>query len=130
MLFRSRKIVENQEFKFTSMKTLQFVSLNDEVEKISSKLDDGALIGDNWSLASGVEVGILKKMRQKGIPLGEYVDGKINYGVKTGFNQAFVIDLKTKEQLIKEDPKSSEIDRKSTRLNSSHTDISRMPSSA
>ncbi len=33
----------------------------------------------------------------------------INYGIKTGFNEAFIIDNKTKEALIAEDPYSKEI---------------------
>ncbi len=33
----------------------------------------------------------------------------INYGIKTGFNDAFIIDNQTKEALIAEDPKSAEI---------------------
>ena len=39
----------------------------------------------------------------------EYVENKIYYGIKTGLNEAFVIDQKTKKQLISEDPKSVEI---------------------
>jgi hypothetical protein len=37
------------------------------------------------------------------------VDGKIYYGIKTGLNEAFVIDEQTREQLIAQDPKSAEI---------------------
>ena len=48
-------------------------------------------------------------MRAVGIPLGEYVKGKIYRGVLTGLNEAFVIDAETKERLIKEDPKSAEL---------------------
>ena len=48
-------------------------------------------------------------MESNGIPLGEYVKGGIYYGVKTGFNQAFIIDSKTYERLISEDPTSHEI---------------------
>ncbi len=33
----------------------------------------------------------------------------INYGIKTGYNDAFIIDNETKEALVKEDPKSAEI---------------------
>ena len=33
----------------------------------------------------------------------------INYGIKTGFNEAFIIDNQTKEALIAQDPKSAEI---------------------
>jgi len=37
------------------------------------------------------------------------VDGKIYYGIKTGLNEAFVIDEATKNKLIAEDPKSAEV---------------------
>ena len=33
----------------------------------------------------------------------------INYGIKTGFNEAFIIDNQTKETLIAEDPRSADI---------------------
>ena len=33
----------------------------------------------------------------------------INYGIKTGFNEAFIIDNQTKEALVAEDPKSAKI---------------------
>jgi hypothetical protein len=36
-------------------------------------------------------------------------DVKINFGIKTGFNKAFIIDIPTKERLCAEDPKSIEI---------------------
>ena len=34
---------------------------------------------------------------------------EINYGIKTGYNKAFIIDNQTKEALVAEDPKSAEI---------------------
>ena len=43
-----------------------------------------------------------------GKPLKEW-DIQINYGIKTGFNEAFIIDGSTKDTLIAEDPKSVEI---------------------
>lgn len=48
------------------------------------------------------------KIEAKGTPLKEW-DVKINYGIKTGFNEAFIIDTATKERLCAEDPKSAEI---------------------
>ena len=33
----------------------------------------------------------------------------INYGIKTGYNDAFIIDNPTKEALIADDPKSAEV---------------------
>ena len=34
---------------------------------------------------------------------------EINYGIKTGLNEAFVIDNQTKEELVAEDPRSAEV---------------------
>lgn len=54
------------------------------------------------------EFRIKKKVEEKGIPLKEW-DIEINYGIKTGLNEAFIIDTETKERLIREDPKSAEV---------------------
>jgi hypothetical protein len=62
-----------------------------------------------WSLAANQAQNILDKLKACGIPLGEYVAGSINYGIKTGFNEAFVIDASTRKKLIDKDPKSAEI---------------------
>jgi hypothetical protein len=35
--------------------------------------------------------------------------GQIYYGIKTGLNKAFIIDGKTRERLIQEDPRSEKI---------------------
>lgn len=43
-----------------------------------------------------------------GVPLKDW-DISINYGIKTGFNDAFIIDGKKKDELITADPKSAEI---------------------
>ncbi|WP_286410168.1 TaqI-like C-terminal specificity domain-containing protein [Myroides marinus] len=36
-------------------------------------------------------------------------DITINYGIKTGYNEAFIIDNEKREELIRQDPKSAEI---------------------
>jgi len=67
------------------------------------------LTEDGWNLADVATQQLLKKLQQTGVPLGEYVDGEIYYGIKTGYNQAFVIDEATRERLIEEDANSAEI---------------------
>ncbi len=61
-----------------------------------------------WSILSSLEQCVLDKMRSIGTPLKEW-DIAINYGIKTGFNAAFIIDNRTKDALIEEDPRSAEI---------------------
>ena len=61
-----------------------------------------------WSILSRSEQRVMDKMRAAGRPLGEW-DAKINYGVKTGYNKAFIIDDTTRQALIDADSKSDEI---------------------
>lgn len=51
----------------------------------------------------------MKKMEHAGVPLAVYVNDNIYYGIKTGFNEAFIIDGATRKQLIAADSKSKEI---------------------
>lgn len=51
----------------------------------------------------------MQKMEVNSIPLGKYVSNQIYYGVKTGFNEAFVIDGEKRTELIEKDPRSKEI---------------------
>ena len=61
-----------------------------------------------WSILSAVEWRVLDKMRAAGVPLGDW-DVRINMGIKTGYNEAFVIDEATRNALVAEDPGSEEI---------------------
>ena len=47
-------------------------------------------------------------MRAQGTPLSEW-NLSINYGIKTGFNDAFIVSTEKKDELIAADPKSAEI---------------------
>ncbi len=64
---------------------------------------------DGWRLASSAELRLLEKLRAAGQPLGEYVQGRFYYGIKTGLNEAFVVDRATRDRLIAEHPSSAEV---------------------
>lgn len=108
ILLLKKEKTKKQNFIFAPIKRLDFASLSDEISKIGEKLNEHSIKGDNWTLASSREVKIFEKMRQIGIPLGEYVQSKIYYGIKTGLNEAFVINRETRDRLISEDKKSTE----------------------
>ena len=72
-------------------------------------IQHNSLTKDTWIIGNSSEQELLKKVKSVGQLLGDYVDGKIYYGIKTGFNEAFVIDKKTRDQLVSEDPKSEGI---------------------
>ncbi len=63
---------------------------------------------DSWTILSKIENSIRMKIQKKGLPLANW-DISINYGIKTGLNNAFIISSQKKEELIQADPKSAEL---------------------
>ena len=60
-------------------------------------------------LASIHTTSLRETMEQSGVRLKEYVNGEIYYGIKTGLNEAFIINRETRDNLIAEDERSAEI---------------------
>lgn len=63
---------------------------------------------DSWTILSPIEQSIKTKIEAVGTPLKDW-DIRINYGIKTGCNEAFIVDGETRDRLIAADPKSAEI---------------------
>ncbi len=62
-----------------------------------------------WSLEPPAVDALMDKIRSVGIPLKDFAGVKPCYGIKTGFNEAFLIDDETRNNLVKADSKSAEI---------------------
>ena len=54
---------------------------------------------DSWVILSGIEQNIKQKIESVGIPLKDW-DIQINYGIKTGFNDAFVISTAKRDEIL------------------------------
>jgi type I restriction-modification system DNA methylase subunit len=109
IIITRRQPTEKQHFLYAPIKRLDFISLPEEVQAVGSMLDERALQGENWALSGDKEQVILEKMRQVGVPLGEYVDKEVFFGIKTGYNEAFVITRSIRDRLIAQDPKSEDL---------------------
>ena len=72
-------------------------------------MPQSALKADGWRLENTQVLDLLAKLRNAGKPLGEYVNGKFYRGILTGFNEAFVIDRATRDNLIAEHSSSAEV---------------------
>jgi hypothetical protein len=83
--------------------------LQELIDEQGLELPISTLSPDGWFLSGPGTKQIIEKIRQVAIPLNSYVKGKPFFGIKTGLNQAFVIDHETRNRLIAEDRKSSEI---------------------
>jgi len=76
-----------------------YVQLNSSMNNYSS---------NSWTVLTDIEIRIKEKIEKVGIPLKDW-DIQINYGIKTGFNDAFIIDGEKRKELIEKHPKSEEI---------------------
>lgn len=97
-------------FEAATINTLQFEQgLKNYVQEHKYDVQADLLPDSGWTLSESTAQQLLEKLKNAGTPLGDHVEGKIYYGIKTGFNEAFVIDEATKDRLIAEDPRSAEV---------------------
>ena len=87
----------------SKMKRLNNLSVYISQNSIPQKFDSSS-----WCILNPIEQSIKNKIESIGTPLKDW-DININYGVKTGLNEAFIIDGAKKDELIAKDPKSAEI---------------------
>ncbi|MCZ8139537.1 MAG: Eco57I restriction-modification methylase domain-containing protein [Armatimonadota bacterium] len=121
----------------TSVSTLgaPYPDMHAIIRQSGGELPSGSLqTSGEWSLEVGESAQRVAQMRSRGIPLGEYINGKIFYGIKTGLNEVkigsdgkmygkrvpagvtvvrkegvFIINGGKRAELIAEDPRSAEI---------------------
>ena len=55
--------------------------------------------GDSWVILSPIEQSIKRKIEAVGTPLKDW-DIQINYGIKTGFNDAFIITSEKRDEIL------------------------------
>ena len=109
LIISLEKTAPTGEFTAANIPELHPTIFREDLAEVSFTSLQSGLTSDGWNLANAETQLLLDKLRNTGVPLGEYVKGEIYYGIKTGYNEAFVIDEETKDRLITEDPKSAEV---------------------
>ena len=71
--------------------------MSDFVQQQNSVCDFGS--SESWIILSPIEQSIKRKIEKVGTPLKDW-DIQINYGIKTGFNEAFIISTKKREEIL------------------------------
>ena len=102
VMFEKRKPDKSQIIFYSNPKDNKFEILEYSKIKQSSLNKEAFIFGESKILD------LKKKIEKIGKPLKNW-NIQINYGIKTGFNEAFIIDEETKNKLIEEDKKSKEI---------------------
>ena len=110
LLFQNTIVDDSTDFRAVSIGT----DFDKQTSNIAQYLmNNGATMempakGELWAILSPAELNLKRKIEDIGIPLKDW-EIKISFGIKTGCNEAFIIDEAKREQLIKQDPKSAEI---------------------
>lgn len=95
--------------RIAKIQSLNFTDLEDYVTEQSYTIKHSALDNNGWHLANLGVSNIQNKLREAGQSLSHYVNGAIYYGVKTGCNDAFVINSEMRAKLIAQDKRNEEI---------------------
>ena len=83
--------------------------MSDFVQQQNSVCDFGS--SESWIILSPIEQSIKRKIEKVGTPLKDW-DIQINYGIKTGFNEAFIISTEKRKEIL--DNCQTEEERKKT----------------
>ena len=72
-------------------------NLSDFVQQQNSVCDFGS--SESWVILPPIEQSIKRKIEKVGTPLKDW-DIQINYGIKTGFNEAFIISTEKRKEIL------------------------------
>ena len=87
------------------METFPFVFTSEEFSRSPIRAEKGRLATG----ATQMKRQLLARIRAAGKPLGEHDNGRMYSGIKTGLNEAFVINAATRSRLINEDARSVDL---------------------
>ena len=99
----------NKKFFTSKIENLHIYSLDNDLKKNSISIERSSLSSDEWNFDEASHKEILSKIKKISKPLGEIISNQFYRGITTGYNAAFVITEKEKEEIIESDIKSSEI---------------------
>ena len=55
---------------------------------------------DSWAILSSIELSIKRKIESAGTPLKDWGNISINYGIKTGYDKAFIISAEARKEIL------------------------------
>ena len=88
---------------------LRIDDLSRQIETEGFDCDTNSLNASPWQFEKTGVATLWQKLRDCGVRLKDFAGVKPLYGVKTGYNEAFLIDTATRNELVVADPNCSEI---------------------
>jgi adenine-specific DNA-methyltransferase len=110
VIFKRETPVPTHKFVGANIKeSSEIATLSETVRARGVQLEQAHMRNEGWTFEQKGVLDLLQRIKDAGKPLEDVVAGKFFYGIKTGFNEAFVIDAETRKRLIDEDRKSDEL---------------------
>ena len=106
ILLLGKEASSGHHLKCCSIKSLAEEGLSEQVAVRSCECSYAT--GESWVVATPIEQSILKKIEQKGRAISD-CNVDINFGLKTGLNDAFIITSEQRDELIKKDSRTAEL---------------------
>jgi hypothetical protein len=100
------KGAKQKRVEISKVTSLQNLKLPEYVAANHFSISHERLSAESWSLKSDAEAAVFAKVVKAGKPLGDYVERKIFYGIKTGLNEAFEVTAAQRTALTKSSPDS------------------------
>ena len=83
--------------------------LPEYLEAELSTFPQSRLTSAEWRIENEQVNSLFTRLINLGTPLGEFVNGRMYSGIKTGRDKAFIIDQDKRDELVEEDPRSTEL---------------------
>jgi hypothetical protein len=96
------------ELHYLNLKAMPAESLATAYRQQAQTMPQSRLDAGSWQLESDARGSLRDKLTQ-GHPALKEIYGSPLYGIKTGFNEAFVVDRATRDALVAADPRSAEL---------------------
>lgn len=107
LLFKKQATHSNS---FLAVNVTQELNDNNFIEYLQQNkisIEQSKLNHTSFTLSNNTELDLKTKIEKAGLPLTKH-GVNVYFGIKTGFNQAFIIDTETRNILVKEDPNVDE----------------------
>lgn len=105
-IFVARNDIPKDEFDVAVLVATGEADFNTNVQTNTETFTTKDFSGDTWVISSKMESELLERLNKNRNTLRKFLNGRANYGLKTGLTKAFLISEEIKNQLVTASPTS------------------------
>ncbi|MBT3382290.1 MAG: N-6 DNA methylase [Prolixibacteraceae bacterium] len=108
-IFTSQKAKSEKEISISVLKESNSMDFKFNVLETAEIFETDSFNSETWVISSQKEQAFLEKLKTKFVTLSDFIGGQSYRGVLTGLTEAFLIDEKTKQTIVKEETNAAEV---------------------